>query len=277
MLGPPAVVESLGAAEVRSSFRVGDSWCRMNAIDLRAGVRLGVTACQFEPSFSFSAVQPPSEIELVVSKGSVLRARTADSRDLPRGGNTLQLGRTGRPLPLEIRPEGDGRMECVSVSMSELRLRELLGVPELPAAFREVTESASPAPLVSRDMTAGLFRLLEEIVNADAKGASRALWHEAKALELIALMTDELMEADRAARAPSCRPTMSIASSAPGCASSRTWRRHPRSPSWPGRRDSARPGSKAPSGRYSAIPSSAICGRRGWKRRGASCWTAGST
>ena len=197
---PSFETESVGASEVRTSFRAGDSWCRMSTLDLRSGIRLGVTACRFEPSFSFSAVQAPSEIELVVSKGSVLRARAEDSLDLPRGGNTLQLGRTRRPLPIEVRPEGDAPTECVSVSIGELRLRELLGVPELPAAFREVTQSDSPAPLVSRDMTSGLFRILEEIVNADARGASRALWHEAKALELLALMTDELMEADRAAR-----------------------------------------------------------------------------
>ena len=41
-------------------------------LELRSGVRLGVTACQFEPSFSFLAVQPPSELEFVVSKGSFL-------------------------------------------------------------------------------------------------------------------------------------------------------------------------------------------------------------
>ena len=48
-------------------------------------------------------------------------------------------------------------------------------------------------------MTAGLHRLLEEDPNADdATGPSRLLWHEAKSLELIALMTDEIAEAARA-------------------------------------------------------------------------------
>jgi AraC-like DNA-binding protein len=193
----PFVVESLGAAEQRVSFRVGDSWCRTSTIDLRAGVRLGVTACQFAPSFSFPAVQPPSELEFVVSKGAVLQMRTKNGHGLQRGGNTLQLGRTRRPLQLRVGPVGDARMECVSVSMSESRLLELLGAPELPEAFRAVTESEESSPLVSRDMTPGLFRLLDEISNADVKGASRLIWHEAKSLELIALMTDTLVEAAR--------------------------------------------------------------------------------
>lgn len=200
MAGLARAAESPGAPETRSGFRAGDSWCRVSAMELRSGIRLGVTECCFESSFSFAAAQPAAEIELVVSKGGVLRARMADGRELPRGGHALQLGRTRWPVPLQVRPEGDVRMECVSLSMGAGRLRELLGVPELPAAFREVTQSDEVAPLVSRDMTAGLYRLLEEIVNADAKGASRALWHEAKGLELLALMTDELMESERGQR-----------------------------------------------------------------------------
>jgi AraC-like DNA-binding protein len=180
------------------SFRVGDSSCRASTIELRSGVRLGVTACRFEPSFSFSTVQPPSEVEFVVSKGAILQTRTRDGHDLPRGGNTLQLGRTRRPLPVRVLPGGDVRMECVSVSMSEGRLRELLGGSELPEAFRNVTESEALHPLISREMTPRLFRLLDEILNADVTGPARLLWHEAKSLELIALMTDELVETTRA-------------------------------------------------------------------------------
>lgn len=93
---------------------------------------------------------------------------------------------------MRVRPTDEAQMECVSISMSARRLRELLGVSELPEPFRGVTESNDLHPLVSQAMTSGLFRLLDEIVNADVKGAARRLWHEAKSLELIALMTDEL-------------------------------------------------------------------------------------
>jgi AraC-like DNA-binding protein len=196
----PFVIESPNEGEQRLSFRVGDSWCRTSTLELRSGIRLGVTACQFEPSFTFSAAQPSSELEFVVSKGAVLRARTADGHDLQLGGSALHLGRTRSPMALRVSPAEDAPMECVSLSMGASRLRELLGVRELPEAFREVTESAEPHPLVSRTMTPGLFRLLEEISNADVKGASRLLWHEAKSLELIALMTDALVEAAEAKR-----------------------------------------------------------------------------
>jgi AraC-like DNA-binding protein len=47
-----------------------------------------------------------------------------------------------------------------------------------------------------------LLRLLEEIVNADVKGPSRLLWHEAKSLELIAAMTDDLVDTETTRLSP---------------------------------------------------------------------------
>jgi AraC-like DNA-binding protein len=193
----PFVVESLSPAEQRASFRVGDSWHRASTLSLPSGARLSVAACQFEPSFSFFVDQPPSELELVVSKGAVMQSRTEDGDDLPRGGHSLQLGRSKRPLKLHVSPTDDAPMECVSVSLSVRRLRELLGVTELPQAFRRVLDSKDPYPLITRALTPALYRLLDEISNADVRGPSRLLWHDAKSLELIALMTDELIESAR--------------------------------------------------------------------------------
>lgn len=200
------VSESLGERERRASYRVGDSWSRSTTFDLRSGVRLSVDACRFEPTFSFPIVQPPAELELVVSKGGAVQVRTTDGRVFRRGGNTLELGRTKGPVQLHVHPDSDVRMESLTVSLGEWRLRELLGARELPRAFRRVTESHDSYPLLSHATTPRLLRLLDEIVNADVTGSSRLLWHEAKSLELIALMTDELVEA-ASAQAPLLSPT----------------------------------------------------------------------
>ena len=80
--GLARVVELPRTAETKASFRAGDSWCRLSTMELRSGIRLGVTECWFEPSFSFAAAQPAAEIELVVSKGGVLRARLANGQEL---------------------------------------------------------------------------------------------------------------------------------------------------------------------------------------------------
>lgn len=186
----PFVVESQSPAEQHVSFRVGDSWCRANDFTLKSGARLSVTALEFEPGFAFATVQPAAEVELVISKGSTLCVRSLDGQTLDRGGNTLQAGRAERALPLQVSAPAGTRMECVSVSLSRAHLRELLGSATLPQALL----GARGNTLSSHAMTPQLFRLLEELTHADARGRSRLLWHEAKSQELIALVTDELAE-----------------------------------------------------------------------------------
>jgi AraC-like DNA-binding protein len=204
--GVALVSESIGEGERRASYRVGDSWSRSSTFDLRSGMRLSVNTCRFEPGFSFPVVQPAAELELVVSKGGAVQVRAPDGRVVRRGGNTLELGRTRDPVQLHVHPDGEVAMESLTISVGEQRLRELLGAQQLPRAFRGVTESEDPYPLASHTTTPRLLRLLDEIVNADVKGASRLLWHEAKSLELIAVMTDELVEAD-SAQTPVLSPT----------------------------------------------------------------------
>ena len=122
----------------------------------------------------------------------------------------LQVGRTKNPLSLVVRPTGEVPTECVSLSMNEAYLRELLAIRAPRTAAPRAWEY-SPHPLVSQAMPPKLFRLLDEILHADATGAARRLWHEAKSLELLALITDELV-AEASAHARTSRPLTSIAS-----------------------------------------------------------------
>lgn len=203
--GKPAlsvVVESPQPAEQRVWFRDRGSWCRSDDVELRSGARLNVTRGCFEPSFSLSASARPAEVELVVSKGIALLTRDARGRAQIRGGYALQIGRTRRaeagPLSIApVSPQG-GSMECVSLSIGERRLCELLGATALPAPIRAVTASDEPSVLDSRLPSPKLLRLLEEIVHEDVRGRSRALWLESKSLELIALVSDHLDETPRA-------------------------------------------------------------------------------
>lgn len=194
----PFVIETVSPAEQLVSFRVGDSWCRLRSLELRSGVRLGLTGCQYEPGFAFGALQPPAELELTVSRGGVLQALTADGRELAYGGNTLQLGHLSRPQPMLIQPQSQERTETVSLAFSAARLRELLGATELPVGFREVLDSRAPHTLRSQAVPARVFRIFDELLAADVKGPARTLWYEARSLELLAVMCDELVETARA-------------------------------------------------------------------------------
>jgi hypothetical protein len=60
------------------------------------------------------------------ARPATAETRGTDGRRFHRGGNTLQLGQTKRPLQLRVRATGDVPMECVSVSMSNARLRVLV-------------------------------------------------------------------------------------------------------------------------------------------------------
>jgi AraC-like DNA-binding protein len=184
--------------EQEMSFRVGDSWCRASTLELRSGIKLVTTSAQLERSFTFAGAQPASEIELSISRGSVIHTTTADGHELPRAGNALQIGRMRHDVPLTIRSGGELLTECVSLSTSTSRLRELLGTSELEGALSAITRSGDPYPLVSEAMTPALLRLLDEITNA--RGKARPLWLEAKGLELLAVIADELAEIDRAAK-----------------------------------------------------------------------------
>lgn len=184
---------------------MGDSWCRTRSWNLRSGVQVGVTELAFEGAFSFVSEQPSAELELTASRGDRLATFAPDGQDLGRGGGMLQLGRCRRRQSLVVTPGVDTQLQCVSLSLSAGRLRELLGVHELPAVFRDLFDSPVNSPLLSRAMTPPLFRVLDELLGADGRGKGRLLWQEAKSLELLALITDELAESAAGAAKPCAR------------------------------------------------------------------------
>jgi AraC-like DNA-binding protein len=103
-------------------------------------------------------------------------------------------------MAMSLRPQSASGTELVGVSLSAARLRQLLGAKELPAPFRELMESDRVREVKSQALTPRVLRLFDEIVGEHVTGPSRALWHEAKALELVALLTDELAEGVEAER-----------------------------------------------------------------------------
>ncbi|MBL8937828.1 MAG: helix-turn-helix transcriptional regulator [Archangium sp.] len=171
-------------------FRIGDSWSRSNHFAFAGGLRMDVSTSRFEPAFSFAVEQPPAELEFVVSKGAAVSVECGELR-YERLGNTFEVG------AFKVAPTGSEVGQAVTLSLRPALLLQLLGVTEPPPSLRQVLGHDGPAPAVSRAMTPALFRGLEEIANADIKGVSRRLWHQAKSLELLGLMTDELEDGAR--------------------------------------------------------------------------------
>lgn len=195
-LSAPFVFETLGPREVQASFRVGDSWCRLRSLELPSGLRLSITSGCYEAGFAIAVVQPPTELDVVTSRGAAVLARTAEGRELTLGGDSYHLSRAERALPLSVYATSERPFESVAVSCSRERLRELLGAARLPESVAALEEASNGFGLSRRTTTPALAQLLEEIAGAGVSGRARLLWHEAKALELLALVTDELEDAD---------------------------------------------------------------------------------
>ena len=88
--------------------------------------------------------------------------------------------------------------EQLALEVDPGRLRELLGAPALPQALERLLAEQGPHALHEQPVVPGLSRLLDEILHADARGASRQLFIEAKGLELLAVLIDELALASEA-------------------------------------------------------------------------------
>lgn len=183
------------------TLRFGDSWCRTKIVDLRGGVQLNLTSFQMDPALRFDAAMPRTELELTVSRGSSMRVQTPDARTLARAGNELRLARSARATPLSASTGGSLRTECVSVALPVAELRALAGWAELPHAFASIALAEDPFASTSETMTPALDRLLDELMGTTPRAAAK-LWYQGKTLELVASIADELVEADRARRAP---------------------------------------------------------------------------
>ena len=85
------------------------------------------------------------------------------------------------------------------LEIGEAELNELLGTKSLPVSLASVLSQTETYPTAAGRMTPALFRLLDEVLYCDAKGISRRPYLEAKALELLAVVVQELEEAEEAA------------------------------------------------------------------------------
>ena len=94
--------------------------------------------------------------------------------------------------------EGGAEFEQLALEIDPGRLRELLGAPALPQALERLLSSAAPYEMHEQPMAPALSRLLDEILYADARGASRQLLLEAKGLGVLAVLIDELSLASQA-------------------------------------------------------------------------------
>jgi AraC-like DNA-binding protein len=94
--------------------------------------------------------------------------------------------------------DGGGQYEQLALEIAPERLKDLLGTSALPPILEHLLAGSGPTDTHEQPLVPAVSRFLDEFLHADARGASRPLFLEAKGLELVAVLMDELALASEA-------------------------------------------------------------------------------
>jgi AraC-like DNA-binding protein len=186
-------ITELGPFERRMSWSVPGSSGVSSAAKLRSGIALSATRLAWDRASMISMNQAATPLKFSLSRGAGPRMTPAAGRSYVLGQGTFQVSQVKRRANTTCEfVEGGGQCENVALELDGARLKELLGTTLLPQPVEALL--SSPAVYVAHEqpMNPALFRLLDEIIHCDARGASRQLYLEAKGLEVVAVMIDEL-------------------------------------------------------------------------------------
>jgi AraC-like DNA-binding protein len=199
-----AVLETLSPFERKIGWALADRVGSSRTVDLRSGMTLSISRVRWEQSWTLGFDPDPSKLKFIVARGP-------GPRVIPRGGQphdlvsgTGQISRIQRPVELRFEfaeaTSGQAHEElCLEVARE--RLCQLIGSQPLPALLERVWSSSESYPVELLSAPPASFRLLDEMVHCDARGAARQLHLEAKGLELLAAWVDHFeCERDASAR-----------------------------------------------------------------------------
>lgn len=180
--------------ERRMSWNIDDQAGFSSSTRLQSGLALSTTKLAWEQPWTFQFGDAPNPLKFMLSRGEGPRMTA------PGGGPEYVLGRgtfqvrhttTAMSGTCEFGREG-GQCELVSLELEPQRLKELLGTQELPAVLQGLFTGERPCSMHAQPFSPSVSRLLDEIVYCDARGASRPLFLEARSLELLGRLIDEL-------------------------------------------------------------------------------------
>lgn len=175
-------------------------------LDLRSGIKLAGAKLRWDRPWAFRFSDAATPLKLMVCRGLGPRMTLPDGTSHVLEGGALHVRRASRPVSTTCEfVQGGAEFEQVALEIEPQRLRELLGAPRLPEALEQLLSGSAVQELHRQPLTPALSRLLDEILYAGGRGASRQLLLEAKGLELLAVLIDELTLASEAASPLSAR------------------------------------------------------------------------
>lgn len=197
VLGRSIAVDELGRFERRLRWDAGDSAGSTSSTRLRSGLALSATTLRWERPWAFRFVQAATPLKFHLGRGASPRMTMPDGRGRVLESGMLQVTSAPQLVSSTCEFVAAGACEQLALEIQPTRLKELLGSPSLPRALSALLSSDVTAAH-EQPMAPALSRLLEEILHCEARGACRQLYLEAKGLELLAVLIDELELASEA-------------------------------------------------------------------------------
>lgn len=167
--------------------------------DLRPGIKLSATRIGWDHPWGFGIHEAPTPLKFMLGRGEGPVVQSADGTRHTLGGGVLQVRHTTRAMSSTCEfVRGGAGFEQVALEINPTRMRELLGAAALPSVLESLLVNGGAHHTHEQPMTPALTRLLDEILSADGRSVARQLFLEAKGLELLAVLTDELAMASQA-------------------------------------------------------------------------------
>jgi AraC-like DNA-binding protein len=188
-----ASFEQLSPSEHGMRWDVAGNAGSSRVARLRSGIELSSTQLRWERPWTSQFPSAISPLKFNLARGASPRMVPPDAPSYELHGCQVHVRHATNALntTCEFRETG-AKSEQLALEVAPDRLRELLGSQVLPLTLENMLSGTAGASVHEQPISAGLSRVFDEVVYCDARGASRQLLLEAKGLELLALLIDEL-------------------------------------------------------------------------------------
>ncbi|HEY0714994.1 MAG TPA: AraC family transcriptional regulator [Polyangia bacterium] len=186
-------IEALSPFEHRMRWDAGGSAGIGSTMNLRSGLKLSGTKLRWEQPWGFQLRDTAPSLKFMLGRGAAPRMTLSNGDSYVMGGGALQVRHATQALNTTCAfTAGGAQFEQLALEVHPDRLRELLGASTLPCVLEKLLAAQGPHEMHEQPMVPAVARFLDEILLADARGISRQLLLEAKGLELLAVLIDEI-------------------------------------------------------------------------------------
>jgi AraC-like DNA-binding protein len=199
VLKQSVTVDELSPFEHRMRWDAHGSAGFSSSTSLRSGLRLSATKLSWDGPMAFQFRAAAAPLKFMLGRGAGPRMILPNGQSHGMGEGVLQVSHSTRAFSTTCEfTQGGTEFEQLALEIEPGRLRDLLGAHALPRALEKLLGGTAPYALHEQFMAPAVSRLLDEILHPDARGGPRQLFLEAKGLELLAVMIDELELASQA-------------------------------------------------------------------------------